>query len=232
GNSLSNGRWSDDLSDTQGSCEELLKKVELKGHSSSPVAMTETSITGCRTEQQQTTGVHLDTAVSNVRAVAEGSITPDSGPRQPIERKTSSPLVQSTQEDSLGLDGQFSFLARQCDKSTAKGSNNSGSQALPTGAEIFDIQSIQEVATHDETLNNVVLQKLGCFPTCFQFTLLRLSAMALLITAWAIMIFFPCVYLEYNEIHSTNSLLYAFINRIIFVLVELTTLRMLLQKLL
>uniref|UniRef100_A0A0M3IMI0 Transmembrane protein n=1 Tax=Ascaris lumbricoides TaxID=6252 RepID=A0A0M3IMI0_ASCLU len=184
GNSSSSGPWNEDLSDTQGSCEELLKKVELKSQNSSPVATMETSRKGCGIEQQQMNGGHFVTAESNVHAIAERSITPDS--------------------DSLGLDDRLSLSARQPDKPTAPNNNNSGSQALPTGAEIFDIQSIQEVATHDETLNNVVLQKLGCFPTCFQFTLLRLSAMALLITAWAIMIFFPCVYLEYSEIYTTN----------------------------
>ncbi|VDK17900.1 unnamed protein product [Anisakis simplex] len=90
--------------------------------------------------------------------------------------------------------------------------SNPSSQPLPTGADILDIQSLKEVPTRmisnrvseDDTLNNVILQKLGCFPTCFQFTLLRLCALFLLIAAWLTMIFFPCVHLEYTEINPNN----------------------------
>lgn len=62
-----------------GSCEELLKKVELKSQNSSPVATMETSRKGCGIEQQQMNGGHFVTAESNVHAIAERSITPDSG---------------------------------------------------------------------------------------------------------------------------------------------------------
>ncbi|VDM40554.1 unnamed protein product [Toxocara canis] len=73
--------------------------------------------------------------------------------------------------------------------------------AMNTASSPLRVEPTQE---EDDTLSNIVLQKLGCFPTCFQFTLLRLSAMMLLLAAWSTMIFFPCVHLEYTQVASAN----------------------------
>ncbi|KHN81042.1 hypothetical protein Tcan_17956 [Toxocara canis] len=192
------------LSETQDSYEGSFKEAETKNKGLLPLRNMdlEDEHNHQRDSQQKDVVQPLFAA-----AITDPSITPSSGRPKDAMNTASSPLrVEPTQEDSICTGGDMlpSTAQHEQQATSTPISTANKSLRLPTGADIFDIQSLQDVATQDDTLSNIVLQKLGCFPTCFQFTLLRLSAMMLLLAAWSTMIFFPCVHLEYTQVASAN----------------------------